>query len=88
MFGCYAYYYNTAQNKSKLDDRALKEIFVGYCLQTLGYRIYNPKKDVIVMTRHVKFDEDKCPRTSGVEYSELELPTDSDDESEQKVLTP
>lgn len=46
------------KDEKKLDDRAVKCIFVGYANQTTGYRLWcSQKRDV--MTKHIKFAEDK-----------------------------
>ncbi|KAL5856723.1 hypothetical protein ACOSQ3_004181 [Xanthoceras sorbifolium] len=42
-FGCTAFVHIHAQNRNKLDPRALKTIFVGYSPTQKGYRCYRPK---------------------------------------------
>lgn len=54
-----AYAYLPHQGRKKLDPRARAYILVGYSSQTKGYRLWDPKKEEIIQTKHVKFDETK-----------------------------
>lgn len=58
-FGCDAYAWNNFKPKRKFDHRGLKGIFVGYHEQSKGFRIYLKDKNIIEVTRSVKFMEDK-----------------------------
>lgn len=42
VFGSIAYYHILANSQQKLDERAQKGIFVGYCIDSKAYKIYNP----------------------------------------------
>jgi len=42
VFGCIAYVHVPEKNKSKLDPKAEKCIFIGYSLEQKGYRCFNP----------------------------------------------
>jgi hypothetical protein len=44
---------------SKLTDRVVLGVFLGYELRTKGYRIYDPMKNKLMITRDVVFDEQK-----------------------------
>jgi hypothetical protein len=44
---------------SKLTDRAVTGVFLGYEPGTKGYRIYDPVNDKLMVTRDVVFDEAK-----------------------------
>ena len=78
VFGCSAYYLDF-HSKSKLDAKARKGIFVGYCLLSLGYRIYDVDKDCIVTSRHVKFDEGEFMHSNKDKIQECQLPNDSEE---------
>jgi len=58
-FGCVAYAKTVGPGVSKLTDRAVSGVFLGYELGTKGYRIYDPVKDKLLVTRDVVFDEKK-----------------------------
>ncbi|KAJ1704767.1 hypothetical protein LUZ63_004546 [Rhynchospora breviuscula] len=57
VFGCIAYTLLSAQNRRKLDQKSEKCIFIGYCIQSKGYRLYNPETKKIIVSRNVMFDE-------------------------------
>ena len=70
VFGCVAYVLVPSQKTDKLDDNSVKCIFVGYSLETKGYRFYNPISKKLLISRDVGFDEkstwswnemQKCP---------------------------
>jgi hypothetical protein len=45
---------------SKLSDRSIPRVFLGYEPGTKGYRVYDPIKDKLMITRDVIFDEKKA----------------------------
>ena len=56
--GCDAYAYNFDVSKQKLDDRAIKGVFVGYDSTSSSYLIYVPSQRKIIMKYgHVIFNE-------------------------------
>ena len=44
VFGCLAYAFMSQQHRKKLDDKAVKYIFVGYSSESKGYRLYHPRR--------------------------------------------
>lgn len=58
-YGSLAYAHLTRQGQRKLDDRAIPCILVGYSTQTRGYRLWCPEKGDVIVTKHVRFSEDK-----------------------------
>ncbi|MCO5602817.1 hypothetical protein L7F22_056956 [Adiantum nelumboides] len=57
VFGCLAYAHIPQKLRGKLDDKAVKCIFVGYNSGSKGYRLYNPATNKIFEGRDVIFAE-------------------------------
>jgi len=48
------------QVRTKLDDKNKKMIFVGYDQKSNGYKLYNPIKRKMAISRDVKFNEEEA----------------------------
>lgn len=57
IFGSIAYYHILSNSRQKLDARAQKGIFVGYCSESKAYKIYNPLTDKMITSRDVTFNK-------------------------------
>ncbi|MCO5547846.1 hypothetical protein L7F22_001298 [Adiantum nelumboides] len=55
VFGCLAYAHISQQLRGKIDDKAVKCIFVGYSSGSKGYRLYNPATNKIFESHDVIF---------------------------------
>ncbi|PRQ56600.1 putative RNA-directed DNA polymerase [Rosa chinensis] len=60
VFGCVAYVHLYKNQRSKLDARALKCVFVGYGSHQKGYKCYHPQSQKFYVTMDVTFNEDAC----------------------------
>ena len=84
-FGCIAYAFVNPQKRTKLDEKSEKCIFIGYCTQSKGYRLYSPESGKIMVSRNVMFDENSNwkwnEEKQGVEIIAAEL-----DNVEDEVL--
>lgn len=58
VFGSIAYAQVPQQERSKLDDRSAKYVFIGYDYQSKGYRLFNPMNNKVVVSRDVQFDKE------------------------------
>jgi hypothetical protein len=56
-FGCIAYAHIPAPKRSKLESKTVQGLFVGYCTESKAYRVFDPIKRAIHITRDVIFDE-------------------------------
>ncbi|KAL3500573.1 hypothetical protein ACH5RR_039666 [Cinchona calisaya] len=60
VFGCIAYALINSQQLHKLDGKAEKCIFIGYCSQSKAFHLYNPNTGKIIVRREVQFEEGSC----------------------------
>jgi histone deacetylase 1/2 len=72
IFGCMAYVHIPQEERQKLDTRTRKCMFVGYDTQSKAFRLYDPIRRKIVISRDVVFDEDH------VGYQHLQTSTTTD----------
>jgi hypothetical protein len=59
IFGCIAFAHIPEELRKKLDNRSEKCIFIGYSEQSKAYRLYNPVTKKFLVSRDVKFLENK-----------------------------
>ena len=59
IFGCEAFVHIPKENRTKLDDKSMKCIFLGYVYEEFGYRLLDPVKHKIIRSRDVIFNESK-----------------------------
>ena len=57
IFGCGAYVHIPKDERSKIDPKAKKSIFIGYGIGVKGYRLYDTSKARVIHARDVIFDE-------------------------------
>jgi hypothetical protein len=89
VFGCDAYVHVPKENKSKLDKKDEKCIFIGYKDGLKGYQIWNPKTKKVVYRRDVVFREMKdvvkkevLPSKEEPDKIEFDLKNDESDSTE------
>ena len=56
-FGCVGHVKNTKPHLDKLEDRSTLMVLLGYEESTKAYRLYDPKRGKVVISRDVVFDE-------------------------------
>lgn len=59
VFGCLAHVKQLSSHLTKLEDRSTKGVFLGYEEGTKAYRVYNPIKEKMMVSRDVIFEEGK-----------------------------
>lgn len=57
VFGSPCWYVTPKQKLKKLDPRSRSGIFVGYCDDKKGFKVYDPNLKKIIASRDVMFDE-------------------------------
>ena len=65
VFGCDAYALIPKSQRSKLDPKSQKLVFVGYGDGVKGYRLWNPTAHKIIINRDVIFDETSLMKSDG-----------------------
>jgi hypothetical protein len=65
VFGCIAYEHVPKEKRSKLDDKSVKCIFIGYSIEARSYRFFYPQAKKLIIRKDVVFDE------KGIYQSEL-----------------
>jgi len=81
VFGTTAFTYVDKQFRGKFDSKAERGILVGYAGESPNYRIYYPHKKTVLVSKHVKFDEENLTTTldSTEETEQLKFRTSSKD---------
>ena len=74
-FGCTAHVKVIGPGISKLSDRSKKMVFLGYEPGTKGYRLYDPDRRRLVISRDVLFEEDRAWEWEDPEDSTAETET-------------
>ena len=95
-FGCVAFSHVPEELRKKLDDRSEKYIFIGYSEQSKAYRLYNPITKKFLVSRDVKFMEDKSwdemenntSHNPSLELDEHQAPTKLDEHEESITRLP
>jgi hypothetical protein len=57
VFGCEAFVHITKENITKLDDKSMKCIFLGYVDGEFGYRLWDPINNNAIRSKDVIFNE-------------------------------
>ncbi|SGY12315.1 BQ5605_C011g06463 [Microbotryum silenes-dioicae] len=89
VFGCRAWHTANTEQRKKLQPRGLPMIFLGYDLESKAYRLWDPVRARLTLSRSVTFFEDKFPapdrRGPEVEvHAREENPVDNVDPAEQR----
>lgn len=60
VFGCVVFVHVPKNQRTKLDARALKCVFIGYGVNQKGYKCFHPPTQKMYVTMDVTFYEDAC----------------------------
>lgn len=78
VFGCIAYAHIAEQKRQKNDNKSEKCIFIGYCEETKGYRLYNPVTESLIVSRDVIFVEKNAWKWNGEQERPRIVETEQD----------
>ena len=67
VFRCKAFILVPKEQRSKLDDKALPCIFIGYGNEEFNYKFWNPKTRKVIRSRDVVFYEEQTLKDSNKE---------------------
>ena len=93
VFGCKCFILNIKENLGKFDKKTDEGIFLGYCENKRGYRVFNRRTLVIEEAIHVTFDESYDTSKSNSEDDEEEIKkklkevTSQDAKSEEQEIS-
>lgn len=73
VFGSTAYVHVPQQMRRKLDAKAKRLMLVGYNNDSTNYRLFDPDKRSVTISRHVVFNEQTNEESSSTDYSDNEL---------------
>jgi hypothetical protein len=85
--GCVAYAHVLDELRRKLDNRGQECIFVGYCEETKGYKMYDPIARKFIINRDVHFVENKAWDGSVAKTVKIIDAMEHDDTEEEVVQT-
>jgi transposase InsO family protein len=90
VFGCLAYIHVPDNQRKKLDDRSVRCMLLGISEESKAYKLYDPDKKKIIVSRDVVFDEDKSWNWSKSDQEQLnDVPhIDVDEVSEMEFPQP
>ena len=60
VFGCVSHVHVPDAKRKKLEDKSFSCVLLGVSEESKAYRLYDPISKRIVVSRDVKFEEDKC----------------------------
>jgi hypothetical protein len=90
VFGCEAYVHVPKENRSKIDKKAEKCIFIGYKEGLKGYKLWNLETKKVLYSRDVVFRETKdvvkqevLPSKEEPKKIEFDLKDDKSDSTEE-----
>ena len=63
IFGCKAFAHIPKEDRKKLDSKAIRCNFIGYCSSYKAYRLFNPSTHKMFVSRDVKFHEQDSEET-------------------------
>ncbi len=72
VFGCQVFVHVPDNKRRKLDSKSRICIFVGYAGTQKGFRIYDPKKHIVEVSRNIKFVEGKMGNCNPSENGHFE----------------
>lgn len=79
VWGSLGHVHISDEKRSKLDDKSMTCILLGFSEESKGYMLYNPETKKNVVSRDVVFEENKRWRWEEEEHTETMLTWNDDD---------
>ena len=76
VFGCDPFAHVSRDERGKFDSKTRKCILVGYSLQSKAFRLYDPQRRKLIVSRDVKFNEEEKENTPQVPETETQTSRD------------
>ena len=86
IFGCVGHVHIPDVKRTKLDDKSVKCVLLGYSSESKAFRIYDPAKKKIHISRDVIFEEEKAWDWSSSNSVEQAVELDWNDKSDGAAL--
>ena len=67
VFGCKAFIHVPKEQRTKLDDKAIPCIFIGYGDEEFSYKFWDPEMRKVIRSRDVVFHENQAMKDSNKE---------------------
>ena len=83
VFGSKAFAHVPKEDRKKLDAKAIKCIFVGYCYEFKAYKLFNPSTHKVFASRDVIFHEQVDKANKDKCYEEWHIPLLIEDINEE-----
>lgn len=85
IFGCKAFAHIPKEDRRKLDAKAIKCIFIGYCTDQKAYKMYDPSSHKVFASRDVIFHEHVDKQIKEDEHNIWPYPYENFKEEEEVV---
>jgi len=85
VFGCKAFAHVPKENRKKLDSKAIKCTFIGYCSEYKAYKLFDPASHKVFVSRDVLFHEQIDDGNPVQNNEEWHVPLLSEEDTETGV---
>jgi hypothetical protein len=88
VFGCKSFAHITKENRRKLDAKAIKCIFIGYCSEFKAYKLFDPATHKVFARRDVLFHEKEAGNHDNNSHEEWHRLLDEEVKEKQQQQHP
>ena len=84
IFGSKAFAHIPKEDRRKLDAKAIKCIFIGYCTEYKAYKMFDPNNHKVFASRDVLFHENADEVRKAYDYDVWNLPKENEENDNEK----